>query len=70
MRRMKNASTVSAVSQPRVVDSKTYTPTAEIWDSTHYARKLFEMLGWSLLGVGYIVCGSMVKLHHYRLRVD
>ncbi|KAI4724438.1 hypothetical protein E4T49_07845 [Aureobasidium sp. EXF-10728] len=53
MRRIENASTTSAISQPRIADSASYTLTAEIWDGNPHAVRLFEMLGWSLLGVDY-----------------
>ncbi|KAK6001974.1 hypothetical protein QM012_002464 [Aureobasidium pullulans] len=53
MQRIKNASTTSAMPQPRVENAAAHTITAEIWDGNPHAVKLFEMLGWSSLGVDY-----------------
>lgn len=53
MRRIENASTTSAMPQPREENSASYTLTAEIWDGNPQAVKLFEMLGWSSVGVDY-----------------
>ncbi|KAH0376013.1 hypothetical protein KCU92_g9960, partial [Aureobasidium melanogenum] len=53
MRRIENTSITSAMSQPRQENSAAYTITAEIWDGNPQAVKLFEMLGWSSVGVNY-----------------
>ncbi|KAH0138648.1 hypothetical protein KCU67_g15418, partial [Aureobasidium melanogenum] len=41
------------MSQSRQENSAAYTITAEIWDGNPQAVKLFEMLGWSSVGVDY-----------------
>ncbi|KAG9667330.1 hypothetical protein KCU95_g17980, partial [Aureobasidium melanogenum] len=53
IRRIENASTTLNMPQPREENSATYTITAEIWDGNPQAVKLFEMLGWSSVGVDY-----------------